>query len=265
MLTNIHTHTTFCDGRDTPERCVLSAIDRGFDVLGFSSHAYTPYDLRYCMQDLEGYVAEITALKEKYRDKIEIYLGIEEDSHALVDRGRFDYIIGSCHYFYKDGVYYPIDSTPAHFEACLELFNRDYLALAEAYYSHFCRYIVSREPDVIGHFDIITKYDEQRGGEMLDDHRYRAIAEHYIGMVAEGRIFEVNSGAMSRGVRRSPYPADFLLKCIKKHGGEVLLSSDAHSADTLDFAFDDMKALVRECGFEFVRVYKDHEFIKERI
>ena len=36
---NLHTHTLFCDGRDTPEDMVLSAIEKGFSVLGFSGHS----------------------------------------------------------------------------------------------------------------------------------------------------------------------------------------------------------------------------------
>ena len=80
MLSNLHTHTTYCDGKSTAEETVRFAIDAGFKSLGFSGHGYTPSDLRYCMKDVDGYIAEITALKEKYRDKIEIYLGTEEDS-----------------------------------------------------------------------------------------------------------------------------------------------------------------------------------------
>ena len=30
---NLHTHTTYVDGKDTPEEIILSAIERGFGVL----------------------------------------------------------------------------------------------------------------------------------------------------------------------------------------------------------------------------------------
>ena len=77
MLSNLHTHTTFCDGKNTPEEMVISAIQKGFYSLGFSAHAYAPYGLEYCMRDEEGYIKEIARLKEKYKDKIEIYLGAD--------------------------------------------------------------------------------------------------------------------------------------------------------------------------------------------
>ena len=113
-LVNFHTHTTFCDGESTAEEVVLSAIEKGFSVIGFSGHATTPFDLTYCMQDTEGYIAEVRRLKEKYDGKIRIHLGIEEDAMAQVDRSRFEYVIGSLHYCRVDGVYYSIDSSPAH-------------------------------------------------------------------------------------------------------------------------------------------------------
>ena len=59
IKTNFHTHTTFCDGKNTAEEVVLSAIEKGFSAIGFSGHGYTPFDLRYCMQDMEGYIKEI--------------------------------------------------------------------------------------------------------------------------------------------------------------------------------------------------------------
>jgi histidinol-phosphatase (PHP family) len=93
-----HIHSTFCHGENTPEEIVFAAIEQGMVSIGLSSHGYTRFDLRYCMQDAEGYIAEIRRLKEKYQDKIQIYLGVEEDISAPVDRSQFDYVIGSAHW-----------------------------------------------------------------------------------------------------------------------------------------------------------------------
>ena len=43
-MTNFHTHSTWCDGKDTPEAMIEAAIAKGFSVLGFSSHAMLPED-----------------------------------------------------------------------------------------------------------------------------------------------------------------------------------------------------------------------------
>ena len=46
--------------------------------------------------------------KEKYKNKIEVYAGVEEDSYCYVNRNDFDYILGSSHYLVKDNQYMPI-------------------------------------------------------------------------------------------------------------------------------------------------------------
>ena len=160
MIANFHTHTTFCDGKNTPEEIVLSAIDKGFSAIGFSGHGYTGFDLRYCMKNTDDYITEIIHLKKKYKKDISVYLGIEEDCFSLVDRNKFDYIIGSSHYFLINNQYYPIDSSYEHFQKCLKAFDYDVISLSENYYSEFCDYINNRKPDIIGHFDLITKFKE---------------------------------------------------------------------------------------------------------
>lgn len=266
MRTNLHTHTSFCDGKNTPEEMVLSAIEKGFSSIGFSGHGYTPFDLRYCMKDTAGYIKEITALKEKYKKDIEIYCGVEEDSFSYTNRGDFDYIIGSSHYIFKNGEYYPIDSSYDHFKRCLEVFEGDALALAEDYYSAFVGYILKRKPDIVGHFDVITKYDEIDESRFLTSDEYQKISEKYIRLASQADvIFEINTGAMARGARKTPYLGERLLSILKKEGKKVTLSSDSHAVDTLDFGFDEMIALLKEVGFDSVYELRGGEFKKRFI
>ena len=60
-------------------------------------------------------------LKEKYKNEIQIYLGIEEDMHGQVNRADFDYIIGSSHYIRLGGHYYPLDLDHSNITDCLKL------------------------------------------------------------------------------------------------------------------------------------------------
>ena len=266
MLSNLHTHSTFCDGKNTPEQIVLAALEKGFSSIGFSGHAYTPFDLRYCMKNTDGYIQEIKRLKEKYGKDIRIYLGIEEDSFALIDRNAFDYIIGSSHYFRSNGEYFPIDSGGVYFKRCLEIFDHNVLDLANCYYTNFCSYIKARKPDIIGHFDLITKFDESEAQLFLNNAEYNRIAEKFIAEAASANcIFEVNTGAIARGLRTSPYPSENLLYALKKLDAKITLSSDSHSAESLDFAFDETKHRLLEIGFRYCYVLFDGEFVKQRI
>ena len=262
MKANFHTHSTFCDGKNTPEEVVLAAIEKGFSAIGFSGHGYTPYDLRYCMKDVEGYIVQINQLKEKYKKEIQIYLGLEEDALAPMDRSRFDYIIGSAHYIHVNGQYYSVDSGYNYIQNCLAAFGQDALAMAEAYYGAFCDYISRRRPDIIGHFDLITKFDEAEEPVFLHDPAYRRIAEQAIARAAQsGCIFEVNTGAMARGVRTAAYPGEHLLYVLKQCGARLILSSDSHSKDTLDFGFEETKEVLRDIGFTHLVTLYNGEFV----
>ena len=267
MLTNYHTHTSFCDGANTPEEIVLYAIDRGFGAIGFSGHGYTEYDLRYCMKDTEGYINEIQRLKQKYSTKIKIYLGVEEDSYSpLPNRNSFDYIIGSCHYFLKDGKHYPFDSTIEHFKNCLDLYNYDISLMAEEYFLHFCEYLKKYRPHMIGHYDYLAKYNEKLGNIIADNEEYRSIALKYTKELAnDGFIFEVNTGAISRGINSTPYPCEELLRVIKNSDSGVCLASDSHKLETLDACFKETRALLKDIGFTKIYNFIDGRFVPENI
>lgn len=253
MLTNYHTHTTFCDGKNTAEEIVLAAIERGFDIIGFSGHGYTPFDTSYCMMETEKYISEIRRLQEKYRDKITLLLGIEEDSFAYIDRSNFDYIIGSSHYVRIEENYFPIDSDSECLKKCISHFGENIHAFAKQYYESFLAYISDRKPDIVGHFDLITKFDEIDGSVFLSDNEYLELSKKYISLAAEKDVlFEVNTGAIARGVRTAPYPFENLLFELKRKNAKLILSSDSHSADTLDFAFDETKERLRDIGFEHI-------------
>ena len=135
---DLHTHTTFSDGRNSPEEMVLSAIGMGMSTLGISDHSYTSFDESYCIprHRLEEYKACIRMLKEKYRDRIELRLGLEKDYYSdTVDDGC-DYLIGSVHYMKIGEEYVPVDrSAKTLIDAAARHFGGDIYSLAEIYYS----------------------------------------------------------------------------------------------------------------------------------
>ena len=67
-LFDLHVHSVFSDGRDTPRDIVISAIEKGVKTLGFSDHSYTEFDERYCIQrDKQAkYIRTINELKNEF-------------------------------------------------------------------------------------------------------------------------------------------------------------------------------------------------------
>ena len=266
MLSNLHTHTTFCDGSATAEDLVKEAISKGFVSLGFSAHAFASYGLSYCLKDEDGYIKEIKRLKERYKDDIEIYLGIEEDAFEPADRNKYEYLIGSMHYIEARGEYLPIDLGEDCVRKCLAAFDGSVEETSRAYYTALHRYVNQRRPDVVGHFDLITKYDELGEPYFLGNAAHDEIAKRFIAKVAsEGHILEVNTGAIARGMRKTPYPAMNLLYEIKRAGGSLILNSDCHSLGMLDCRFEETKKMLYDVGFRELTVLCKNKFTKTPI
>ncbi len=266
MLSNMHTHTVFCDGKNTHEEIVLAAIEKGFCSIGFSGHSDTPFDHSYCMTDTEGYIAETLRVKEKYKDRIQIFLGIEEDMLAQAQRSRYDYIIGSCHYYEINGVKFDVDGSYEQTKTALDAVGGDMLKLAHNYYSRFCDYLLERKPNIAGHFDLLTKFDEKYTPIFSDSKEYHELADKYLlCALKSGCIFEVNTGAISRGYRKTPYPSCELLHTLLKNEGKIMLSSDSHSIDSLDCAFEETALLLKDIGFKHTYVLYDGKFIKNEL
>jgi histidinol-phosphatase (PHP family) len=263
MLSNLHTHTTFCDGSASAEELVSEAISKGFVSLGFSSHAFASYGLSYCLRDENEYIAEINRLKEKYKDKLEIYLGIEEDAFEPVDRSKYEYLIGSMHYIAVKGEYLPIDLGESCIKKCLAAFGGSVADTSLAYYTALYDYVTRRRPDVVGHFDLLTKYDELAEPYFLGNAQHDELARRFIAKVAsDGHLLEVNTGAIARGMRRTPYPSGDLLYEIKRAGGSVILNSDCHSLGMLDCNFDEAKRMLYDVGFRELVVLCNGKFTK---
>ena len=68
------------------------------------------------------------------------------------------------------------------------------------------------------------------------------------------RVFEINSGAISRGYRTFPYPSMNILKYIAEHKGKVILSSDSHQKETIMYKFEESEKIAKSLGLEIVEL-----------
>ena len=241
-MRDLHTHTYYSDGKTSPEEMVLAAIGKGLTEIGISDHSYTFFDESYCVQKdkIAEYKAELAALKEKYKNVISVLCGIEQDAYSAESTAGYDYAIGSAHYLKVGDTYYPLDCVKADFISLAEgCYGGDYYALAEDYFALVGAYADRADVSIIGHFDLVTKYNE--GGVLFDETnpRYLAAAKRALDkLLAADKVFEINTGAIARGYRTLPYPAPTLLSYIREKRGKTILSSDAHSPNNIAFAFD---------------------------
>ncbi len=251
---DLHMHTTFCDGKNTPEEMILSGIKKGLNTIGISGHCYTEFDETYCMKapTMEEYFTELQRFKKAYDGKIKVLCGIEQDYFAGKPKLNFDYVIGSVHYIYKNGNYLSVDHKESiTINDVIVHYNGDYYAYAEDYYRLVGDVINNTGADIIGHFDLVTKFNE--GNKLFDETNPRYInawKKAVDELLPYGKPFEVNTGAISRGYKTTPYPSLPILKYIRENDGKVILSSDSHSAENICFEFDKWEKIIKGLGFE---------------
>lgn len=239
---NYHTHTRFCDGKNTPEEIVREAIRLGCPELGFSGHSYTFFDERYCMSQTgtQEYMTVIRELQEKYRDKIKILLGTEQDYYSNAPTDAYDYVIGSVHYVKKDGCYLPVDeSKEIQIENVRKFYNGDFYGFIEDYYETVADLYRKTRCQIVGHFDLIKKFNASQ--DLFDPQhpRYQAAANNALtALMSSPVVLEVNTGGIARGYIREPYPAGDLLNRWLEAGKPVHFSSDCHNAELLLFGYD---------------------------
>lgn len=254
-LSTFHTHANFCHGESTAEEMVLKAIELGCPEIGFSCHAHMSVDNDWCMttDSTESYKAQIIRLKKEYSDRIKIYLGVEQDYFSDVSPEGYDYVIGSVHFVLKKGVYIPLDISAKELKkAIADLYDGDALALAEDYYKTVADVYNKTGCNVVGHFDLITKFEEKESIFDTSSPRYRkAVLDAVDLLLKSPAVFEINTGAISRGYRTTPYPEDFILDYIGENNGTFIISPDTHSVDTLLFGMREVEDTLKAKEYRY--------------
>lgn len=261
---NLHQHSIYDDGKDTPEEVVLAAIEKGFDSIGFSGHSYMNWATHISMslKGTEQYKKEIARLKEKYADQIKIFCGLELEMFSKLDVSGYDYLIGSVHYLKIGEELVGIDRSRNAIKGVVNYyFEGNALECARMYYEHMEDLYRCGNIDIIGHFDLIAKHNEVLGLFNEQSKEYQGLALGAIESL-RGKIpfFEVNTGGISRGYRSKPYPNEFIVKAFREMGFGAIISSDCHDKNYIDIAFKESKELLKSCGYNEIYVLTENGF-----
>lgn len=276
---NLHTHTIFCDGKNTAEEMVLAAIEKGFTALGFSGHCLYPLtsdfykapddDWHIHAADLEKYLAEIKRLKEKYADKLQIFTGFEADffedekiGSAIPDLEKYkalkpDYLIGSVHFVNTPKGFYTVDHTVENIQENLKKLYGDLEGRIDGKRA-VCEYFEAERQmlnkgnfHIIGHADLIRKrngilkFFSENESWYIEELKATAKAIAKAGVVAE-----INTGAIARGIMDDVYPSTPFMELLHSYGVPVCINSDCHNADFLDCAFDKAANIAKKVGYK---------------
>jgi histidinol-phosphatase (PHP family) len=257
MWFNAHTHTNFCDGKNSIAEIVQAAEQNSIVSLGFSSHAPLPFDCKWCMrsEQLTNYQQEIHQAKS--RSTIEIYSALEVDYIPTVIAPTdfaLDYSIGSIHFVdqLKDNVHWEIDGSHQIFLKGLhEIFNNNLQACVTRYFELTREMLLKATPTVLGHLDKIKIQNLEGKYFNESDKWYREQIKETVRILQSvGTIVEVNTRGIYQKKSATTYPSPWVIELLIEKNIPLTISSDAHHYSDLTNQFEEAQQLLRAKGLK---------------
>ena len=274
---NLHTHSVYSDGKSQPREIVEEAVRQGLKTLGFSEHSPLPFDNTFSVKsaDMPRYVAEIAQLKAEFKDKIDIYCGLEADYITGVsepfavtkEKYHLDYLIGGVHLVGQsanpDDIWF-IDGPKweVYDEGLQRFFDGDIRRAVRRFYEQ-TNEMIEREPfDIIAHFDKIKMHNRERYFHE-DEPWYRQLALETLALIREkGLIMEINTRGIYKKRYNGFYPSPWLMEEACKMGVPAIISADAHHFSELTLEFAAAEEALKQAGYHSVVNFKDGHFIE---
>ncbi|MCC8153728.1 MAG: histidinol-phosphatase [Tannerellaceae bacterium] len=268
ILSNYHSHCSFCDGRGEPENFVKFAISNKFRAYGFSSHSPLPFETFWNMSasDLPEYLAEINRLKEKYADQLEIYVGMEIDyldetynpSIPYFQEIPLDYRIGSIHFLpvceeLAEENMVCIDGRFTDYRNAVEkYYEGDIRKLVRHYFESTMKMIEAGGIDIVGHIDKVYMNGYRYDCFSFEEAWYRESFKACLDLIAEkGMMVEINTKNMAR--KQECYPHSRFIPLLKEMNIPVLVNSDSHFPDLVNSGRSEAFEFLKTAGYKTTR------------
>jgi histidinol-phosphatase (PHP family) len=270
IIADYHVHSDFSSDSEAPmEQMIEQAIRLGMKNLCFTDHMDYDYPQvgNYNFEfDVDAYMAKINEMKERYRNKITILMGIElglqphlpDRFSKLLASYPFDFAIGSSHVVNRIDPYYPeywenrthAEGIRLYFESII-----DNCKLFQGFnvYGHI-DYIIRYVPD-----QAITKatYSYSDYAELLD--------EVLKTIISYGKGIEINTAGLKYGLGFA-HPKPEVLKRYRELGGELItIGSDAHKPEHLGYDFPLVPDLLKDLGFRYYATFVQGKPLYEKL
>ena len=273
---NFHQHSIFSDGKARPEEYVKKAVSSGFSALGFSEHSPLPFDTPFSLkkEDIINYISEIERLKKVYSDKINIFRALEldfipgfsENFDEIKELCKTEYAIGGVHLVIPEnsaaGTIWFIDGPDRNVydEGIKEFFNSDIKKAVNTYFRQLNTMIETQNFDVVAHFDKIKMHNQNR--YFTEDEKwYRNLVSETLTLIKEkGLIVEVNTRGLYKKRSDSLFPDNESLKQAIELNIPLIISSDAHQPEEINYFFDYTVKKLIALGCNEVMYFKGKEW-----
>lgn len=268
MKADFHTHTNFstdADRNSAPEVMIQSAIQHGLETICITDHMDPDFDDigEEFVFDTEAYFQTLLPLQEKYRDQIEVLIGVEfglqphlgEKAKEYVNKYPFDYVIGSTHVLHGLDPYIR-DNFKDHTDKQLyrEMFEETLINIQNV-----------KDFDSMGHLDYIVRYGLEREKSYSYEENADVIDAILKCLIQNGKGLELNTAGLKYGLPFAhPYPA--ILKRYRELGGEIItVGSDGHKPEHLAYDFHVVNDLLLGCGFKYYTEFRKRKPIFKQV
>ncbi|QQZ62739.1 histidinol-phosphatase HisJ [Paenibacillus sonchi] len=264
MRIDYHTHHERCGHAvGTLEEYVQRGIELGLEQLGLSDHlplihvdpeSYYP-EMAMPLSELPRYVEECLNLKERYRGRIELRVGLEADYiegyeeqiRELLSPYPWDYLIGSVHFLGEWDI--------TDFRQTGGWEGRDVMEVYRRYYDAVQKSALSGLYDIIGHMDVIKRFgygpQTQEGKAEV-----RALELETLKAIAgSGIAMELNASGLTKPCAEM-FPAEHVLQQALELGIPLTLGSDAHDPLKLGDGLQEARSLLWRTGFRRLAVFE---------
>lgn len=260
MLIDYHVHTNYSDDSEyAMEEVVKDAISMGAKEICFTDHVdygvKTDWDsgeeviyragAAMLNVDYPRYYEEIKSLKSKYKDKINLKMGMEfgvqmhtiPQFEKLFSRYPFDFIILSIHQVEDQEIWCKDFQKGRNWQEYNERYYQEMLSSVQNYKNY----------SVLGHLDFITRYDDNG---IYPFEKVKPMIESILKtVIAEGKGIEVNTSCHRYGLKDLT-PSGEILRLYKELGGRIItIGSDSHKKEHLCNYIEETMQELRELGF----------------
>jgi histidinol-phosphatase (PHP family) len=253
----------FCHhAKDSLEDVIKAYIDQGFAWVGITEHmAPLSDDFRYpdeveddqsaafLLSQFFTYFAECRALKEKYRDQIEIFSAFETETYEgaevfikqLVAELKPDYLVGSVHHVNS----ICIDFDEKHFRQAVTTAG----SLERLYVDYFdaqLQMLQALEPAVVGHFDLIRKFDPDYLQTLNNEKIWQRIRRNLEFIASKNLIVDFNLRGFDKASEQ--YPSMPVLKEALAMGIAIVPGDDSHGVASVGRNYERGIEILRSLG-----------------
>ncbi len=249
-----HIHTNYSLDSDADmEDMVKAAISNNINEIAITDHV--DYHEQYEPPHYDDLISKFNIVKEKYKDKIDMVLGVEiglenqlaDTINKFIDSYNFDFIIGSSHGVCQKDLYFDNFFEGMDKKTAYTLYFTEMLKNINTI-NKFCVY---------GHIDFISRYGIYEDNTLKYRDYSDIIDEILKTLINKGKGIEINTSGFKYKLNQT-YPQYDILKRYKELGGEIVTTgSDAHFPEYVSDHFDIAYEMLERAGFKYISRFKN--------